>query len=92
MHLLKAEKITHYFGGLCALSDFELNLRRGELVGIIGPNGAGKTTAFNLITGFTGRMPGSFFSRGSISPGRPRMRGQSWALRARSRTFAFSRN
>ena len=51
MHLLKAEKITHYFGGLCALSDFELNLRRGELVGIIGPNGAGKTTAFNLITG-----------------------------------------
>ncbi len=51
MSLLKAEKLTHYFGGLCAVSDFNLDLQRRELVGIIGPNGAGKTTIFNLITG-----------------------------------------
>ncbi len=51
MSLLKVEKLTHYFGGLCAVSDFNLDLERRELVGIIGPNGAGKTTVFNLITG-----------------------------------------
>ena len=51
MSLLKVENLTHYFGGLCAVSDFNLDLNRRELVGIIGPNGAGKTTVFNLITG-----------------------------------------
>jgi branched-chain amino acid transport system ATP-binding protein len=49
--LLQAKGVTHYFGGLCALSDFNLDLQEGELIGIIGPNGAGKTTIFNLITG-----------------------------------------
>jgi branched-chain amino acid transport system ATP-binding protein len=39
------------FGGLKALSEFELTLQPGELVGLIGPNGAGKTTAFNALTG-----------------------------------------
>jgi len=49
--LLQAKNVTHYFGGLCAVQEFNLDLERGELVGIIGPNGAGKTTVFNLITG-----------------------------------------
>jgi len=49
--LLQAKRVTHYFGGLCAVSDFNLDLEKGELVGIIGPNGAGKTTIFNLVTG-----------------------------------------
>ncbi len=48
---MKPASVTHYFGGLCAVSDFNLDLEPGELVGIIGPNGAGKTTVFNLITG-----------------------------------------
>ena len=51
MAILQAKNVTHYFGGLCAVSDFNLSLEKGELVGIIGPNGAGKTTIFNLITG-----------------------------------------
>lgn len=50
-YLLQAKDVTHFFGGLCAVSHFNLDLRSGELVGIIGPNGAGKTTVFNLITG-----------------------------------------
>lgn len=50
-YLLQAKDVTHFFGGLCAVSHFNLDLRPGELVGIIGPNGAGKTTVFNLITG-----------------------------------------
>ncbi len=49
--VLEARKVTMQFGGLKALSEFELELRPRELVGLIGPNGAGKTTAFNAITG-----------------------------------------
>lgn len=51
MPLLRIEGLTHYFGGLRAVSDFNLRLDEGEVVGLIGPNGAGKTTVFNLITG-----------------------------------------
>jgi branched-chain amino acid transport system ATP-binding protein len=52
--------VTHYFGGLCAVSEFNLDLQEGELIGIIGPNGAGKTTIFNLITGVYKATRGSF--------------------------------
>jgi branched-chain amino acid transport system ATP-binding protein len=43
--------LCHSFGGLKALSNFNLSLQGGELVGLIGPNGAGKTTVFNLVCG-----------------------------------------
>ncbi len=43
--------VTKEFGGLRAVSDFSIELARGELTGLIGPNGAGKTTVFNMITG-----------------------------------------
>ena len=49
--ILKIDKLSKYFGGLCAVKDFDLALQAGELQGLIGPNGAGKTTVFNLITG-----------------------------------------
>ena len=49
--LLKCENVSEVFGGLKAVSDFNLYINPGELVGLIGPNGAGKTTAFNLFTG-----------------------------------------
>jgi branched-chain amino acid transport system ATP-binding protein len=39
------------FGGLMAVSDFSLELKEGDLMGLIGPNGAGKTTVFNMISG-----------------------------------------
>ena len=57
--LLQAKEVTHYFGGLCAVSDFNLDLKPNELVGIIGPNGAVKTTVFNLITGVYKATKGS---------------------------------
>ena len=49
--LLKATNVVEMFGGLKAVSDFNMYIDHGELIGLIGPNGAGKTTAFNLFTG-----------------------------------------
>ena len=50
--LLSARKLTKRFGGVLAVSDFDLRVYPGEIVGLVGPNGAGKTTTFNLISGF----------------------------------------
>ena len=49
--LLQANHVTIRFGGLTAVSDFNLSVAPGELLGLIGPNGAGKTTIFNMLTG-----------------------------------------
>ncbi len=48
---MKVKDLGISFGGLKAVDHFDLELKRGELVGLIGPNGAGKTTVFNLLTG-----------------------------------------
>ncbi|MDM8522336.1 ABC transporter ATP-binding protein [Desulfococcaceae bacterium HSG8] len=51
MALLRIENMTHYFGGLRAVHNYNLDIEPGQVRGLIGPNGAGKTTIFNLITG-----------------------------------------
>ncbi len=49
--ILEIVRLSKHFGGLKAVSDFDLTLNEGDLQGLIGPNGAGKTTVFNLVTG-----------------------------------------
>ena len=49
--ILKTSGITKSFGNLVAVDNVDLEINKGEIVGLIGPNGAGKTTFFNLITG-----------------------------------------
>lgn len=51
MPLLQVENMTHYFGGLRAVHNFNLEIEAGQIRALIGPNGAGKTTIFNLMTG-----------------------------------------
>lgn len=51
MSLLKVNNLSKSFGGLKAVSNLNINIEKGELIGLIGPNGAGKTTIFNLLTG-----------------------------------------
>lgn len=51
MSLLRVENVNHYFGGLRAVHNYNLEIETGQIKGLIGPNGAGKTTIFNLITG-----------------------------------------
>jgi branched-chain amino acid transport system ATP-binding protein len=64
MALLEARGVTHFFGGLCAVDGFALDVEPGELLGIIGPNGAGKTTVFNLISGVYRASRGSIRFQG----------------------------
>ncbi|MFZ5633471.1 MAG: ABC transporter ATP-binding protein [Bacillota bacterium] len=51
MSVLAAENVDKTFGGLKAVSNFNMTIEKGEIVGLIGPNGAGKTTVFNMISG-----------------------------------------
>ncbi len=62
--VLIAKNLGISFGGLKAVSDFNLDINQGELVGLIGPNGAGKTTVFNLLTGVYEPTEGEFFLNG----------------------------
>ncbi|MGN0144028.1 MAG: ABC transporter ATP-binding protein [Clostridium sp.] len=62
--VLIAKNLGITFGGLKAVSDFNLDINQGELVGLIGPNGAGKTTIFNLLTGVYEPTEGEFFLDG----------------------------
>lgn len=62
--MLKVEHVTQKFGGLTALSEININIGRGEIVGVIGPNGAGKTTLFNLITGIYAPTQGRIYLDG----------------------------
>ena len=50
-NVLRCEHLRVVFGGLAAVSDFNIEVNENEIVGLIGPNGAGKTTVFNLLTG-----------------------------------------
>jgi branched-chain amino acid transport system ATP-binding protein len=69
--LLKAQNASIRFGGLRALTSFNLEIRRGDLKGLIGPNGAGKTTAFNLLTGVYRPTSGDIFVLGTRVNGLP---------------------
>ena len=51
MALLEVRNLSISFGGLRAVDDFNIEIKKGCLYGLIGPNGAGKTTVFNLLTG-----------------------------------------
>jgi branched-chain amino acid transport system ATP-binding protein len=50
--VLEIRNMTQRFGGLTAVSDFNVSLGSNAMAGLIGPNGAGKTTVFNLVSGF----------------------------------------
>jgi branched-chain amino acid transport system ATP-binding protein len=69
--MLETKGATMRFGGLTAVSDLNLSIDSGEIVGLIGPNGAGKTTAFNMVTGVYEPTEGRIVFSGKDIAGKP---------------------
>jgi len=69
MALLEIRNLSMRFGGLTAVSDFDVTFEGGELAGLIGPNGAGKTTVFNVTSGFYKPTQGSVVFKGRDTRG-----------------------
>lgn len=61
MQALRVNNLSQDFGGIKALSNVNMNIESGDIVGLIGPNGAGKTTLFNLLTGIYNPSEGEVF-------------------------------
>ena len=70
MALIQVRNMTHFFGGLRAVHNYDLEIELGEVRGLIGPNGAGKTTIFNLITGIYRPTEGDVILEGKNLVGR----------------------
>ena len=68
--LLKASHVLMQFGGLKALNDVDLAVRRGSIHGLIGPNGSGKSTMMNVLTGIYQPTAGSIEFAGRTLVGR----------------------
>ncbi|MEA3056817.1 MAG: branched-chain amino acid transport system ATP-binding protein [Actinomycetota bacterium] len=68
--VLALDAVSMVFGGVVALDDVTLTVRRGQIFGIIGPNGAGKTTLFNCITGVFEPTSGAITLDGASIVGR----------------------
>ena len=87
MALLETRGLTRLFGGLAAVNNVDLDVDKGEIVGLIGPNGAGKTTCFNLLSGFLRPTRGSIvFDGENISDLKPHQ----IAARGLVRTFQLT--
>ena len=61
---IKLENIYMRFGGLTALDNVSVEVKRGEILAIIGPNGAGKTVLLNCISGFYHPQEGNIYFEG----------------------------
>ena len=68
--VLKTENLGISFGGLKAVQDFNLEIKKGQLYGLVGPNGAGKTTVFNMLTGVYRPTTGKFWLDGENLTGK----------------------
>ena len=70
MNILEVKDLCIQFGGLKAVDNFNMTIKKGQLYGLIGPNGAGKTTVFNMITGVYKPTTGKFFLDGEDLTGK----------------------
>jgi branched-chain amino acid transport system ATP-binding protein len=68
--MLKTEHLGISFGGLKAVQDVNLEIKKKQLYGLVGPNGAGKTTIFNLLTGVYQPTTGTFYLDGEELTGK----------------------
>src|SRR5450755_2040295 len=88
--MLELSEVSKRFGGLAAVQDVNLVIRKGEIISVIGPNGAGKTTVFNLITGIYHPTTGDIRLQGRSLVGSAPIACWYTGLRVHSRIFACS--
>jgi len=60
-NVLKVCDLTMQFGGVVAVNNLNMEVNKGEIIGLIGPNGAGKTTVFNMVTGVYAPTNGAIY-------------------------------
>ena len=69
-YMLETKNLGISFGGLKAVSELNLKVKKNELYGLVGPNGAGKTTVFNMLTGVYKPTTGTFLLDGEELKGK----------------------
>jgi len=89
--ILIARNVSKAFKGVQALGDVNLEVRRGEILGLVGPNGSGKSTFINVVSGHYAVDGGSLLFEGEELVGRRRTASPARASRARIRSRARSR-
>lgn len=70
MNILRTKKIHMYFGGVKALQDASVTIKKGEITAIIGPNGSGKSTLFNVISKLLEPTKGYVYFKGKEISGK----------------------
>jgi len=86
-NVLELKNITMKFGGVTALNEVNLVVKKGEILALIGPNGAGKTTVFNVITGVYKPTSGDVVFQGQSIVGKKRFQLQKLVLPVPFRIF-----
>ena len=67
--VLRVDRLSAFYGNLCAVRDVSFDVARGETVCVIGPNGAGKTTLLKAISGTLAKTTGTLQYRGEATTG-----------------------
>ena len=86
MTFLSLRNVTKFYGQTCVVSDFNLDVQKGEFVSLLGPSGCGKTTTLQMVAGFADVTSGEIRLDGAdITHAKPNTRGlgivfQSYAL------------
>ena len=58
--MIQIDKLTKYYGDVCAVDQISFEIKRGEILGLLGPNGAGKTTTLRILTCYMKPSSGIF--------------------------------
>ena len=65
--MIRCEKLNKWYGGIHALIDVSVNIKKGESVGLVGDNGAGKSTFIKILSGVHKQDSGSFYFDGKLT-------------------------